>query len=206
MSIDDQIEMLIASIICISAVGLPVRTHSALACTELHGTDCLGFPRYYHFNTLPTPLPSSNADMQFYASRDRQTQMQPGIDTVCPDLTPLQEYTEEYPMAIVKRGSVVTLQHPPRGHADQPSSNVWVYMYPIPNEYPVNKQLPADEFELLAEYPFDNCIGLEQEVSWANCTGTIQIPHNITKGIYTFWWRWDLNGIPYSDCFDVLVN
>lgn len=38
----------------------------------------------------------------------------------------------------------LTLQHPPRGHSSQPSSPVWIYMYPTPT----NKQLNAQNFHL----------------------------------------------------------
>ncbi len=183
-----------------------VRSHSAVACTDLQSDEiCLGFPRYYHFNILDTQLPSSSGSSKFYASRDREFQLQEGIAKICPEL-PLPEYTDEYPMATAHAGQTLTLQHPPRGHSSQPSSVVWVYMYPIPNMYPQNKQLNSSEFQLVAEYPFDNCTGVQQEISWANCTGTMRIPDDLTPGVYSFWWRWDLNGIKYSDCFEIDIT
>lgn len=180
--------------------------HSAPSCTNLKdNSTCIGFPRYYHFNRLPTPLPSSDETYTYYASRDREFQLQEGVPNICPEL-PLPEYTDSFPMAVATSGETLTLQHPPRGHSAQPSSPVWVYMYPIPNVYPQTKQLNRDAFQLISEYPYDNCVGVEQELSWANCTGTMTIPNNLQPGIYSFWWRWNLNGIRYSDCFEVNVT
>jgi hypothetical protein len=181
-----------------------VYSHSAPACTNLQGTTCHGFARYYHFNYLPTPLVSSTDNLTFYASRDRYFQLQPGIDKVCPEL-PLTEYTTNFPMASAKIGQKITIQHPPRGHSSQPSSPVSIYMNYKPNQFPSKKQLNQNSFQLIGEYSYTNCVGVQQEISWANCTGTIQIPKNITSGIYSFWWKWDLNSIPYSDCFEVNV-
>ena len=109
-------------------------------------------------------------------------------------------------MASATAGETITLQHPPRGHSSQPSSNVWIYMYPTPNMYPNNKQLNSSEFKLIGEYPFDNCYGLSKEISWANCTGTVTLPQDLETGVYSFWWRWDLNKIPYSDCFEINIT
>ena len=179
-------------------------SHSALSCTKkLDSTTCIGFPRYYHFNHLPTPLPSSSANETFYASRDRQFILQPGIDNVCPQLS-IKAYTREFPMAHARPGDQLLLQHPPRGHSSQPSSNVSIYIHPKKNVFPKRTEFGASEFVLLGEYSFNNCVGLQREVSWANCTGSIKLP-NLSTGIWTFWWKWDLNGIPYNDCFDVIV-
>jgi len=118
--------------------------HSAPSCTSLLSDNktCVGFPRYYHFNALPTPLPSSNNNNFFYASRDREFQLQAGVKRICPEL-PIDEYTADYPMASAYPGETLTLQHPPRGHSSQPSSPVWIYMNPEPNVYPNNKQPDA---------------------------------------------------------------
>jgi len=183
-----------------------INAHSQPSCIKkLDKTTCVGFPRYYDFNHLSNQLPSSDSNNTFYASRDRIYQIQPGIDKICPEL-PISEYTEKFPMATAKAGENITLQHPPRGHSSQPSSNVWIYMYPKPDMYPTNKQLNSSEFKLIGEYPFDNCESVSKEVSWANCTGTIIIPQNLTSGVYTFWWRWNLNEIPYSDCFEINIS
>lgn len=179
--------------------------HSAVSCTDKNATSCRGYPRYYHFNHLDQKLPSSDANDTFYASRDRETLIQPGINRICPEMT-IPEYTEKFPMAKAYPGQNLTLEHPPRGHSKQPSSKVWVYMNPKANIYPDNKQPDAKDFKLISEFPFDNCYGVDKEISWANCTGTFQIPKNTKPGIYTFWWRWDLNSIPYTDCFEVNVK
>lgn len=181
--------------------------HSAASCTNWRAKNktCLGFPRYYHFNTLSTPLPSSDEQNTYYSSRDREFQLQEGINKICPEL-PIEEYTEKYPMTKASPGETLTLQHPPRGHSSQPSSPVWIYMYPEPNMYPTNKQLDSSKFQLVAEYPFDNCVGVQQELSWANCSGTMTLPDDLQIGVYSFWWRWNLNGIRYSDCFEVNIQ
>ncbi|NBO99424.1 MAG: hypothetical protein EBU90_04755 [Proteobacteria bacterium] len=180
--------------------------HSAPSCTDKRsdGT-CVGFARYYYFNHLPTPLPSSNGNAQFFASRDRELLIQPGVDRICPEMQ-MEAYNADFPMATAQAGDTLTLQHPPRGHSKQPSSPVWIYMYPQAGLFPQVKQPRASDMKLVAEYPFDNCVGVEQEVSWANCTGTMTLPSTMSPGIYTFQWRWDLNGIPYSDCFEVDVK
>lgn len=182
-----------------------VYSHSAIACSKKVNGTCQGYSRYYHFNHLDLPLPSSTASAKFYASRDREYLIQPGIDKICPEMT-IPEYTEAFPMAQAMPGENITIEHPPRGHSRQPSSNVWVYMYPKPDMYPSNKQLDPKEFQLVGEFAFDNCVGVEQEISWANCTGTFTIPKNVKNGVYTFWWRWNLNSIPYTDCFEININ
>jgi len=182
-----------------------VCAHSAVSCTNSNGTVCLGYPRYYHFNHLDQKLPSSDANDTFYASRDRETLIQAGIDRICPEMT-IPEYSQQFPMAEAFAGHNLTIQHPPRGHSKQPSSQVWVYMHPKANIYPTTKQPNPKEFKLVGEFPFDNCYGVEKEISWARCTGSIQIPKNTKPGVYTFWWRWDLNSIPYTDCFEVKIN
>lgn len=198
--------MIIHLLTILFTFGLRVGAHSQLFCTDLpNETNCKGFPRYFHFNYLPDPLPSSDSEHTFYALRDGQFQLQPGVDRICPEMT-LAEYTTDFPMARGRPGETLRLQHPPRGHASQPSSKVWIYMLPEPNVYPGNLQPDRSKFELIAEYPFDDCRGLEEEVSWANCTGALTLPSNLENGVYTFWWRWDLNGIPYSDCFEVDVR
>jgi hypothetical protein len=191
--------------IIISIINKLVIAHSALSCTNTIGKECFGFARYYNFNRLPNPLPSSDDTDTFYASRDREFQLQAGIDKICPELN-AEEYTDDFPMATAVAGETITLQHPPRGHSLQPSSPVWIYMHPEPDKYPTTMQLPAEEFKLISEYPFDTCYGLDKEISWANCTGTITIPEDTEDGVYTFWWRWDLNSIPYSDCFELTVT
>jgi hypothetical protein len=178
--------------------------HSAVSCTNTNGTVCMGYPRYYHFNHLEQKLPSSDANDTFYASRDRQTLIQPGIDKICPEMT-IPEYTRQFPMAEAYSGLNLTIQHPPRGHSKQPSSHISVYMHPKANIFSKNKQPNPKEFKLVGEFPFDNCYGVDKEISWARCTGSIKIPKNIKQGVYTFWWRWDLNSIPYTDCFEVKV-
>lgn len=182
-----------------------VSAHSAISCSKKVNGTCQGYSRYYHFNHLDLPLPSSTASAKFYASRDREYLIQAGIDKICPEMT-IPEYTDKFPMAQAKPGENITIEHPPRGHSSQPSSNVWVYMYPKPNMYPNNKQLDPKKFKLLGEFPFNNCTGVQQEISWANCTGTFTIPKNTKPGIYTFWWRWDLNSIPYTDCFEMNIT
>lgn len=180
--------------------------HSQPSCIKkIDKITCIGFPRYFEFNHLSDPLPSSDSQDTFYASRDRAFIMQPGVNQICPEL-PIDAYTTKFPMAQANVGENLTLQHPPRGHASQPSSPVWIYMHPLPNIYSSNKQPKAEEFRLIGEYPFNNCYGINKEISWANCTGTITIPNNLTSGIYTFWWRWDLNDIPYSDCFEINIS
>ena len=156
---------------------IKVNSHSAASCTDKRTKEiCKGYPRYYHFNHLNTKLPSSDNSDTFYASRDRETLIQDGISKVCPEMN-IEEYTRDFPMATVRAGQNLTLQHPPRGN----------------------------EFVLLNEYPFDNCYGVEKEISWANCTGEIQLPKRMKQGVYTFLWRWNLNSIPYSDCFELNV-
>jgi hypothetical protein len=185
---------------------LDVNCHSQPSCIKkIDNITCVGFPRYYHFNYLADALPSSDSINKFYASRDREYLIQPGVNKICPEL-PLDEYTDKFPMAQASPGETITLQHPPRGHSTQPSSDVWIYMYPTPNMFPGNKQLNSSEFKLIGQYPYNNCVGVTQEISWANCTGTITLPQNLTTGIYTFWWRWDLNQIPYSDCFEINIG
>lgn len=182
-----------------------VQNHSQPSCIKkLDKTTCVGFPRYFEFNYLPLPIPSSDSTDQFYESRDREFLIQPGVNKICPEIN-AEEYTENYQMANALSGETITLQHPPRGHASQRSSDVWIYMHPVPNMYPDNKQLNSSEFELVGQFPFDNCYGLSKEVSWANCTGTVKLPDNLESGIYSFWWRWDLNDIPYSDCFEINI-
>lgn len=184
---------------------LKANSHSQPSCIKkIDNITCVGFPRYFEFNHLPNPLPSSDSIDQFYESRDREFLIQPGVNRICPEL-PVDEYTSNYPMATAMAGETLTLQHPPRGHSSQPSSNVWIYIHPKPNMFPTNKQFNSSEFILIGEYPFDNCYGLEKEISWANCTGTVKLPQNLTSGIYSFWWRWDLNEIPYSDCFEINI-
>lgn len=182
-----------------------VNTHSAVSCTDLRGVKCDGYPRYYHFNHLDEKLPSSDDVDTFYASRDRETLLQPGIKKICPEMT-LPEYNDEFPMAEAYAGETLIVQHPPRGHSNQPSSHVFIFMNQIPNIFPGNKQPDPKDFKLVAEYPFEHCYGLEKEISWARCTGPLKIPENTQPGVYTFWWRWDLNGIPYTDCFEVNVK
>lgn len=180
--------------------------HSQPSCIKKsNNLTCVGFPRYFEFNHLPIQLPSSDNTDTFYASRDREFLLQPGVNKICPEL-PVDEYTTNYPMASAKAGETITMQHPPRGHSSQPSSKVWIYMYPTPNMYPNNKQLNSSEFKLIGEYPFDNCYGLSKEISWANCTGTITLPQDLESGVYSFWWRWNLNEIPYSDCFEINIT
>lgn len=182
-----------------------VMSHSALSCTKKTGaTKCAGFPRYYHFNHLPTPLPSSGGNETYYASRDRQFILQPGINNVCPQLS-IKAYTRDFPMAHARAGERLVLQHPPRGHSSQPSSNVSIYIHPFKNVFPKRTEFAESEFILLGQFAYNNCVGVEREISWANCTGNIKLP-NLSTGIWTFWWKWDLNGIVYSDCFDVMVK
>jgi hypothetical protein len=190
--------------ILLSNISL-VLGHSAVACTDISKGECKGYPRYYYFNHLDQQLPSSDLNDTFYASRDRETLIQAGINKICPEMT-ITEYTSQFPMAEAYPGQNLTIQHPPRGHSQQPSSPVWIYMHPIANIYPNNKQPNSSEFKLISEYSFDNCYGVEKEISWANCTGTFKIPENTSPGVYTFWWRWDLNSIPYSDCFEINVK
>lgn len=183
-----------------------VYSHSGVSCTnKISKTECLGYPRYYHFNHISTPEPSSNKNNTFYSSRDREYLIAPGNPNICPQMFGVPEYTQAFPVASIRAGKSINVQHPPRGHSKQPSSPVWIYMHPTPNLFPTQKQLNPNEFKLLAEYPFDNCDHVDQEISWANCTGKVDIPKNLTSGIYTFWWRWDLNKIPYSDCFEINV-
>jgi hypothetical protein len=179
--------------------------HSAVSCTDTNGIECNGYARYYNFNHLDEKLPSSDSTVTFYASRDRETLIQAGINKICPEMT-IPEYNEQFPMAEAYPGQTLMIQHPPRGHSSQPSSNVWIYMNPKANIYPGNKQPDPKDFKLVAEYPFNNCYGLEKEISWARCIGYLKIPENTKPGIYTFWWRWDLNSIPYTDCFEVKVK
>lgn len=192
--------------IVLGAVTTAVQAHSAPSCTDKRADgSCMGFPRYYYFNHLPTPLPSSNGNSQFFASRDREFLIQPGIDKICPEMQ-MDAYNGDFPMATARAGDTLTLQHPPRGHSKQPSSPVWIYMHPQAGLFPQTKQPRASDMKLVAEYPFDNCVGIDQEISWANCTGKMTVPQTVTPGIYTFQWRWDLNGIPYSDCFEINVK
>lgn len=181
-----------------------LNAHSAISCSKKINGTCAGYPRYYHFNHLDTPLPSSTASAKFYASRDREYLIQAGINKICPEMT-IPEYTDAFPMASAFPGENITIEHPPRGHSTQPSSKVWIYMYPKPDMYPTNKQLDSKKFKLIGDFSFDRCIGVEQEISWANCTGNFQIPRNTKPGVYTFWWRWDLNSIPYTDCFEMNI-
>lgn len=183
-----------------------VNCHSQPSCTKkTDNKTCMGFPRYFGFNHLPFQLPGSDGVDQFYASRDREFLIQPGVNKICPEM-PLDEYTPDFPMAIASPGETITLQHPPRGHSTQPSSDVWIYMFPTPDIYPSNKQPNSSEFKLIGQYPFNNCYGLSKEISWANCTGSVTLPQDLKSGIYTFWWRWDLNQIPYSDCFEINIQ
>lgn len=197
---------LISMLSILSFEFLQVSSHSAPSCIKkTSDTTCGGFARYYHFNHIATPLPSSTNDMTFYSSRDREYLKQTGVAGKCPTMN-VPEYTQEFPMALASPGEILTIQHPPRGHASQPSSPVWIYVNNVPNKYPSIKDPPESEFTLISEFPYNNCIGLDREISWANCTGTFSIPNTFSPGIYSFWWRWDLNGIPYSDCFEVNVT
>lgn len=183
-----------------------IQAHSAVSCTnKINKQTCLGYPRYYHFNHIALPQPSSDIKHTFYSSRDREYLISPGNPSICPEIFGIPEYTKEFPVASVRAGRSIIVQHPPRGHSKQPSSPVWIYMHPKPNMFPSKKQLNPKEFKLVAEYPFDRCDNVDKEISWANCTGKVDIPSDLKKGIYTFWWRWNLNSIPYSDCFEINV-
>lgn len=198
--------MLTLIILLFSTLLFKVSSHSAPSCIKkTSDTTCEGFARYYHFNHISTPLPSSTDNMTFYSSRDREFLKQTGITRKCPTMN-VPEYTPEFPMAVASPGEILTIQHPPRGHASQPSSLVWIYVDNVPNKYPSDKDPSESDFTLISEYPYNNCVGLDREISWANCTGTFTIPKTFSPGIYSFWWRWDLNGIPYSDCFEVNVT
>lgn len=180
--------------------------HSAPSCiNKIDNTTCAGFPRYYHFNHLPFPLSTSNTQLQFYSSRDRENILQPGVNRICPEMN-IEKYTSEFPMTIAHAGDTLTLQHPPRGHASQPSSPVWIYLYNQGNVFDKPIELNQSRFKLLGEYNYSNCVGLEHEISWANCTGNLHLPNNLKDAVYTFWWRWDLNSIPYYDCFEVNIK
>lgn len=181
-----------------------VYSHSAPSCiNKIDNTTCLGFPRYYHFNHLSTQLPSSDSNHHFYSSRDRENILQAGVNRFCPEMN-IEKYTSQFPMTVAYSGDYITLQHPPRGHASQPSSPVWIYIYDTPNVYNKTIELQQERFKLIGEYSYSNCYGIDKEISWANCTGTIRLP-KLKPAVYTFWWRWDLNSIPYYDCFEINV-
>jgi hypothetical protein len=181
-----------------------VYSHSHLECVKKQGSlNCLGFPRYYHFNALNTPLPSSSGNLTFYASRDRFWHPYSNFG-LCPPKLSNDLYTINYPMASAYPGETVTTQHPPRGHDSQPNSNVEIYMHKSSG---ITEQPSLSNMKLLASFPFtQNCIGLQQEISWANCTGDFTIPSDTKPGIYTFFWLWNLTSIPYSDCFEINVQ
>ncbi|KAJ3087293.1 hypothetical protein HK102_011420 [Quaeritorhiza haematococci] len=186
-----------------------VSAHSQPSCTQkTSDTSCAGFPRYYHFNHLPIPQPTSGNGNTFYASRDREFLVPEFSTATCPQLVSVPEYTTAFPMARAKAGEQLVLQHPPRGHANQePGSQVFVYMHPTVDLYPGVLQPPRSEMQLIGQFDYaGNCVGTQQEVSWANCTGSVQLPEVSTSGTYTFWWRWDLNKIPYADCFEVYIE
>lgn len=182
-----------------------VHSHSSMECVKKakDGIHCIGFPRYYHFNAINIALPSSSNNETFFQSRDRF--WHPGTHFgVCPPGNGLEPYTQNYPMAKAKPGEKLVTQHPPRGHASQPNSDVKIFMMNSPGFV---EQPNLQNMKLVGSFPFTkSCVGLEREISWANCTGTFRIPNKTRPGIYTFFWSWDLGAIPYGDCFEVEVN
>lgn len=198
-------KQIVFGLLTLSLTIVPSMQHSAVSCTNKVGpTTCAGFPRYYHAHHNTQPLPTSQNGMSFFSSTDRQHILQTG-SPICPE-SPLEEYTTSFPMANARPGQNLTIQHPPRGHAAQPSSPVWIFMDPIPNMYPSHKQPNANRLVLMAEYPFHNCIGLQSELSWGNCTGSVNLPLEMSPGVYTFVWAWSLSGTTYGDCFEVNIT
>lgn len=173
-----------------------------MECVKKQNNICIGFPRYYHFNALNLPLPSSSDNMTFYASRDRFWHPDSNFG-LCPPKLSNDLYNLDFPMATAFPGENITTQHPPRGHESQPNSNVEIYMHLTSG---IVEQPLLSNMKLLASFPFtQNCVGLTQEISWANCTGDFTIPLDTNPGIYTFFWRWNLTSISYGDCFEVNV-
>ena len=172
---------------------LPVKAHSHVECTKLVNGECQGYARYYDYNKrdyLNTP-----------ESRDRNNIVAAGTRT-CPQMPLAGEkpYTDRFPMAQVRPGDSVQIQWPPRGHAAQPHSPVWIYCSWKPTDK--DSQLKLEDYVELAELPYaTNCKG--SDISWAVCTGSVQIPQNFTAGIHTCQWVWELNGgQTYVDCFE----
>lgn len=182
-----------------------VNCHSSIECVQKakNGIDCIGFPRYYHFNAINTPLHSSSFNQSFYQSRDRFWHPYSHFG-LCPPGNGLERYTKDYPMAKAKAGQSLLTQHPPRGHSSQPNTDVKIYMM---NSVGFVEQPILANMKLVGSFPFTkSCTGLENEISWANCTGSFTIPKRTRPGIYTFFWSWDLNSIPYGDCFEVEIK
>jgi hypothetical protein len=126
------------------------------------------------------------------------------------------EYTSTYPKAQAIAGGRLTLQWPPRGHAKQPHSDVWIFCGE-------QRLMPTDVFsgnvrqDTLTHRSDKNrvlkrvatmgyatrCTG--SDVSWAKCTGDLEVPRDWKSG-QSCMWIWELNGgQTYVDCFDVDV-
>lgn len=206
----------------ILVLGAFVRAHSHIECVKL-GTDgktCQGYGRYYSIYKAGYEGTLESKDRNFIVS---PTLLQCPLDPA----QGAQEYTEKYPMATVSPGENITMHWPPRGHADQPHSDVWIFCADSSG-----KKLGRDEiYQGNAEKdeqidPFhgnddanigsltkigtmaysENCQG--DDVSWAKCTGSFKIPKDWKEGeTRSCMWVWELNqGQRYVDCFDVKVG
>ena len=180
-----------------------VSSHSHLECTQVqkNGT-CTGFPRYY---SIYKDDYKSNAE-----SKDRNFVVSPGtLHCPLPPAGKDKEYTPNFPKARVVPGQEVTLQWPPRGHAGQPHSDVWIMCAPkrmqegqiIQGGDPA-KDDKVGEFVKVATLPYStNCQG--GDISWAKCFGSFSVPSGWDQGEYGCLWVWDLNGSQrYVDCFE----
>ena len=190
--------LMIISAVALSALltSKIVHGHSHVECTNLENGKCLGYARYYDYNHSPT-----NAN----ESRDRNYIVSAGTMT-CPQqpLGDAKEYTDKFPMAQVRPGQNVTVQWPPRGHLAQPHSPVWIYCFQS-----TGKKDPVSEkdagLRLLATMSYENCVG--DDVSWAKCTGSFQLPQDWQPGVHSCQWVWELNGgQKYVDCFEYEVS
>lgn len=201
----NELKLILIKLITVTLTFNFAYGHSHIECVkkELNTLNCIGFPRYYFFNALNIPLPSSTSNMTFYASRDRFWHPDSNFG-LCPPKLTSDMYNNNYPMASAFPGEIITTQHPPRGHSSQPNSNVEIYIHKSSG---LVEQPLLQNMKLISSFPFSqNCVGLKQEISWANCTGSFTIPTNLSPGIYTFFWRWNLTSIPYGDCFDIEVK
>lgn len=180
-----------------------VRGHSHLECSSVINDQCKGFARYYTFNKLGFEKQQASKDQSLLVQGTWTCPARPDPSA--------QEYTEAYPIAKVNPGQLVTLQWPPRGHAGQPHSPVWIY---CSNEGQMKQQTlqvdpnnpAASGVTLLGTLPFsDRCTG--DDISWAKCTGQIKIPNSWKPGrVHSCQWVWTLNGgQTYVDCFDYEV-
>ena len=106
----------------VSSLILMVHSHSHLECTDVQSADgtCRGYPR--HYNIYKSGYENTDE------SKDRNFVAPPG-SFQCPTIpsATADAYNTAYPMAQTSTGSNLTLQWPPRGHQNQPSTDVEIF-------------------------------------------------------------------------------